>query len=252
MPSPNNPREEHPPPSKAIEEQPPSLPERIQDSRYWGWFSFMAEEFTIIIAFILLYLWRAAVRPRMKNISEILDKKQSMSKEINECLSSLRTIVKSDRAILGQFHNGTYWVSGVPWMSITATHEVTAPGVSPISGDILSIPIERLETELRSLMEKDILVIDYYKAPQGCNRYLYSIGCSRIVESLVYSGKGKPIGIVSLQYNWNTKLPNIGDEQVKELKQTIAVLGSVMVDQSKQGFFKKITSFNKNKSKKLK
>lgn len=226
---------------RRTEEEPSSPIERIPPP-YSVWVDFFIDKMVIVIAIILLYIWKQGITPKLESIKEVLDRRQNISREIYECLSSIRTIAKAERAILGQFHNGIYWASGLPWLQITATHEVTAPGVTKVSKDIKSIPIERLGKEIKSMMETDIIIVDIKDAPEGCDRYLHSIGCNRILEALVYSGKGKPIGILSVQYNRQSNLPDLNKEEREEIVQAIAVLGSVMNENPKRSFLKKISS----------
>lgn len=77
--------------------------------------------------------WAKAVKDRRQPQEEIIDIKspaEGKHNHIHEMLTSLRFHTNSDRAQIGQFHNGGKFLEGSAMKRFSISHESCSPGVS--------------------------------------------------------------------------------------------------------------------------
>lgn len=232
--------------SSSSQEQPKFEP--ITPSAFNPWFDFLLDKLFIFLIIFSIYIWQTKISSKVEDMQDLVFKNKKSNEEIMEVLYSIRSVSKADRAILGQFHNGSYWASGLPWLQLTATHEAVGRGIEKVSGSVKGVPIERLGEEVASLLEKPLIYINIEEAPYGCAQHLRSIGCSQVIEGLVCSIKQKPLGIVSIQYARDRATFKLSQEERERIKELVNLLGYTLSDNKsgkKKGFIKNLlNSFN--------
>lgn len=65
-----------------------------------------------------------------EEVFDIGSTKETKQNQIHEMLSSLRIYTNSDRAQIGQFHNGGKFLDGAAMKKISISHESCSPGIS--------------------------------------------------------------------------------------------------------------------------
>ena len=169
--------------------------------------------------------------------------------QIREMLIELRTIVKSQRACLFQFHNGSVFTSKNPIWKISNTHESVAPGTSAEIGklqdlkastliDLISVFWENTKKisgvytispdfcsdcpTINSLdktkCKKQVIFINVEELEPGYSKSLLSEqGIHYLLKSPLYDQADNCIGFVGVEFSESTKNTDILKQKANEV-----------------------------------
>lgn len=240
---------------QVVEEQSedkPLLPRTIETVA--PWVDLFLDKIALMAIFIMIYLWRNNVQPKIDQVHDKLGTNLSLDMKIMESLKDIQLVSEASRVIYGEFHNGGHWASGASKLKFSANLEICSPGVSSIKKQIENIPVSSLYDELDLLMkdEKGILFTTL-KSPdikKGCETHLRNIGVEAVYEVLVKS-KGEVLGIISIQYtvnNFNRELTDDDVNKIINFKDNISYRVEMFRKEhsKKQGLLKPLMNFMKD------
>jgi len=210
-------------------------------------FEFIFEKLVFILIAMGIAIWLNKVEPYIENFNKTLKTNKILKKQIDNYLSEINGILNADRVIFGRFHNGNFWVDGMPWIKLSAYNEVVRhEGISFIADQVKDISVEKLVDEL-SLLEKHsyISILRSNVSANNCARHLDSIGVGGITQLLVEDKKKRCIGIISVQYLDENDLKFVNDLDTNQYKRLFNLVEQISISierakkESKQGVFMK-------------
>ena len=96
---------------------------------------------------VAMWAWRRYAHNRLRNLRESLNYTLDWSRDISGVLHVIRSKTDAHRAILLKAHNNVEHLDHSHFWKISARHEVTSPGMSPLSPKLQDISIsDYLET----------------------------------------------------------------------------------------------------------
>lgn len=152
----------------------------------------------LILAVVAVY--RYAVQPLLDRISLKLSYSWVEEARVESLLSQIMGATRADRVILFEFHNGEVSKGGRHLNKLSATREVTGPGVTRISqehqGELIGIysrVIDRLHTD-------KILKTEVASLPEGvCKSRFIKNGTEYAITRMLCLNE-VPISIVQIQF----------------------------------------------------
>lgn len=159
---------------------------------------------SVILFFIfLIVLWNSRVRKiNNVNMHNVLATTQKTDKNINNILFKIRLATKSDRCVLGLFHNTNLYGYNYHLLKLSVFHESLKDRTESVKQKVKDIPLSYLSEEFAKYEENDnkfIASADDKTLKDACRAHLANIGVRTIVNYLM-EHDGIPFGILSLQY----------------------------------------------------
>lgn len=226
--------------------------EREPNKEYWfpydhPMFEFIFDKLIFFLIAMGIAIWINKVEPYIENFNKTLKTNKILKKQIDNYISEINGILGADRVLFGRFHNGSFWVDGMPWIKLSVYNEVVKhEGISYIAEQVQEISVEKLVDELTLLEEHGyISILRSNVEVVGCARHLDSIGVGGITQLLVKDRRKRCIGIISAQYLDETKLRFVNDLDSNQYKRLFDLIGQISISiekakkESKQGIFMK-------------
>ncbi len=153
------------------------------------------DAFGIGIAIVSLLAYKKFVQPLLQQFKLNVSYSRADESAIEHAMSQLLAISRCDRVLLFELHHDR---SGR--QLISATKEVTSPGVTLISGDYQSVLLDSFAPLMSRLMtnsfiRSDIGQIENYQCQSG----FVSIGVEYAITKL-FLKDNKPVGLLQLHY----------------------------------------------------
>lgn len=208
-------------------------------------FEFIFDKLLFFLIAMGIAIWMNKVEPYIENFNKTLKTNKLLKKQIDNYISEINGILNADRVLFGRFHNGSFWVDGMPWIKLSAYNEIVRnEGISYISNQVQNISVEKLVDELTLLEQHGYLsIVRSNVKVTNCARHLDSIGVGGITELLVKDNKRRCIGIISVQYIDERDLRFISDlssdsyERLFNLVSQISIAIDKAKKKSREGIF---------------
>jgi hypothetical protein len=155
---------------------------------------------------------REAVAP---NESGVVERKLETDKKVEVILEQFRATFDADRAKLFQYHNSVTSVAGVKFLYISATNEVTRPGVSKEYSNLQRLPSSLFNATVQRFVDKSATVCVKRSSISGDPGVQY-FDNQGIMTSCNYpvTVSNNIIGIITL--NFNTARTDLDEKKIKD------------------------------------
>lgn len=189
--------------------------------------------FTVVaFTFFISHLYRNIIQPFVERVS--LQHTYSVAEEarIESILAQLMAITKSDRVILFEFHNGDKTKGGRHLNKVSATQEITGPGITRVCSKYQRILISNLHALFAKLEQTNYLKTDVDLIKEA---YCQSQFIENGVEFCITKGYfelGVPLAIVQIQYCRNQR-EGFDQFNSKEIERLISEL-SFLIKRDKE------------------
>lgn len=134
---------------------------------------------------------------------------------IREKMIEILQLIKADRVLLLQLHNGENYLSKMTKLKCSLTHQYTEKGITTID-KIIDLPITYIHRELDALRETD----DFYWLLKDesfplCQSYLENMGVECYGAKMIHNKLGLPIAIFGVHYCSFDFLPIMNDKKIQ-------------------------------------
>ena len=150
-------------------------------------------------------------------------------REIGAILSSTRDRLGASRVLTWGFHNGTESLRGLPFLFVSATAEVDAPGFSTIQDKGQRLPLATVIEWIPTFLAHQCIDRTSTDSGPTLRENLEEHGTIRVLACPIYppGRSGEPFGFVSASYvkGWS---PDDATAAVVRLQDTATLLGSVL------------------------
>lgn len=124
-----------------------------------------------------------------------------VTKSINAACESVRKETNASRCRIYEFHNGSESLAGVPFLKVSNTYEVTAPGVSSEMSRLQAIPISVIQRWLPDLVSGRCVRQPTESAEGALRQNMEAQGIRDSLTCPVFAPyRAEPVGYVSLNY----------------------------------------------------
>jgi hypothetical protein len=171
---------------------------------------------TVISTFGGIYLRRKWVdNSRQKDLEQVSYK----NGEVIKVLKSLLFDFGADRAYVFEFHNGDYFLSGMPIRKFTCTYEVVSDGVSAECHNPGEYRISNYNEYISSIIhERDYLVecVEEMDTDALLKSLLTKKGVKSLYNVPIRTYSGKTVGFIGLDFVKSKKVLN--DKEINTLR----------------------------------
>jgi hypothetical protein len=173
----------------------------------------------VSLAFFISYVYRQIIQPFVERTN--LKYTYSMAEEsrIESILAQIMAISKSDRVVLFEFHNGDKSKGGRHLNRVSATQEITGPGLTRISSKYQGLLVSNLHGFLIKLEQEACLYTDVDLIKDNyCKSHFIEHGVEFCITHGFFEA-GVPLGTIQIQYcsNQREDFDNFKPAQVDKL-----------------------------------
>lgn len=187
---------------------------------------------TVSLAFFISFIYRSIFQPFVEKTNLKYSYSKAEESRIESILAQLMAITRSDRVILFEFHNGDTTKAGRHLNKISATQEITGPGLTRVASRYQGLLISNFHTFLSNLEQQDFLrsAVDSIK-DKYCKSHFIEHGVDFLI-TYGYFEVGIPLAIVQMQFCRNQK-EDFDNFDPKEIDRLISELGFLIKREKK-------------------
>ncbi len=168
---------------------------------------------TFVMLLTLIVVWSAR-----GNISAFFDRNPTIVQQkdrfdqsivagaqINDTLATVRTKVNADRVIIRQFHDSGSDATGLPFMSVTATYHLFAPGVTLEASAFNPVPLSTMNEQMAMMFQPGKPARCATIVPANITNPVYKAYLMRNGVAVAYNCpmldlRGQPVGFIGVSY----------------------------------------------------
>jgi len=135
--------------------------------------------------------------------SKLVIQKIQSDVKINEILSELRQQTEADRAKTFQYHNSQRSLQGIPFLYISATHEVVRPGISSELQQLQRLPSVLFNDAMQRYFEDKSPCIKVAEVKETAAKQTLELQGITIACTYPILSEDDIVGVVTLNYNSN-------------------------------------------------
>lgn len=152
----------------------------------------------------------------VKNLTNFYFSSNNLNILIREKMIEILQLIKADRVLLLQLHNGENYLSKMTKLKCSLTHQYTEKGIAPID-KIVDLPVTYIHRELDALRNTD----DFYWLLKDdsfplCRIYLENMGVECYGAKMIHNKLGLPIAIFGVHYCSFDFLPVMNDKKIQD------------------------------------
>ena len=219
------------------------------NKEYVEWFDFLLDKGIFILLFLLVFYWNNNIKPTLSRMTDRIQLNKEVDQTILGILKEIQILTQADRVVYGQFHNGSYWTSGLSRIKFSAYLECKNLGISSAKEKVKNVEASLLYTEIELMKNSPngfiFIDINHKDILEGCKLHLYSIGIEACYEFLV-TWKEEIYGIIAIQYINRENYKNLKEEDYLKLTRLTSNIG-FMIEKIKQKHDKSLLNVLKNK-----
>lgn len=181
----------------------------------------------VSLAFSVSFLYRRILQPFVQKTNLKYSYSLAEESRIESILAQIMAITRSDRVILFEFHNGETSKGGRHLNKISATQEITGPGLTRISFKYQAVLVSNLHTLLTRLEKEGTITteVDNIKDPI-CKSDFIGHGVEYCVTH-GYFETGVPLAVIQIQY-CRSQREDFDKFETKQIDRLLAELGSLI------------------------
>lgn len=143
-------------------------------------------------------------------------------------LGQLMAANQSSRASLWTFHNGQESLQGVPFLKVSETAEVVAPGVSAEKDRHQGLALNTVIEWLPQMLKGECIAQDDDGASAPLRAAMRDAGAEQIYACPVFAGRREPAGYVALSFTRGWPPPQDREKALASLRAAATAQGAVI------------------------